>query len=270
MKFHNNCRSVYVNKGKRLDLKRQHSADHILSHDSPSKIVKSVSDFDYEKLCFICGKYDNRKQLVQETSKSQEIRTRLLGKLKESDELHKRLKSQTDLLYVKAKYHKTCYAPYCKNSDSESSLESNKNLLEKVAEDVWNARRSALRNGEIFYLYELRETFIEFLIRNKVSSDEANKILPNKVKSVLIRTAQEEFTFHSKNGCPDIICLANISIYGLLQEKKERKLNSEYNSTFHINTQNNYAIFHKAVGIIKNQIQKNPQLISIGFHKNYI
>ncbi|KAJ8677269.1 hypothetical protein QAD02_013056 [Eretmocerus hayati] len=185
--------------------------------------ANNSDEFDWSSRCFICGKNDFRKQLTDVTTKADEIRARIIGKLDSNDNLYERLTSSPNLLVVKARYRKKCYAPYCKNPSTQlpEKKVSVNDLYGKVAMSVWNDQRDAINNGEIFYSSELREIFIHHMILNGSNSEEANGIRSSQIKSALIKSVKEEFTFHSKSGCPDIACASNVSIYDLLKRIKE-------------------------------------------------
>lgn len=119
MKFHKNCRSTYIDKKKRESFKRQMSEHDTLG---PSKICRNNNNtyFDWNNSCFICGKGDYKRkgyELTLVLLKPEEIRNRILHSSAVSEECNNRLITQSDLLSVKAKYHKACYALHFKDSE---------------------------------------------------------------------------------------------------------------------------------------------------------
>lgn len=102
VKFHNKCRCLYIDKRNRSTLKRQHPETE---NEIENKMMRddNVVSFDWENLCFICSKGENRKKklsLSQVSSKADEIRQCILDKCEKSSDLFSRLNSQKNLLEI--------------------------------------------------------------------------------------------------------------------------------------------------------------------------
>lgn len=104
---------------------------------------------------------------------------------------------------------------------------------------------------------ELKETFISRLIHYGIPPDEAEKINFAQAKNSLLKAGNGEFIFHSKSGCPDRISSANITIYDLLAEKKQKSDSLSSSSNFKINVDNEFTILHRAADVIKKELKKN-------------
>ncbi|KAJ8677024.1 hypothetical protein QAD02_012811 [Eretmocerus hayati] len=196
--------------------KKRSSDPDTLSLSTEKVIVSENVNFEWEENCFLCGDKANPKKKKNLTSvpanyskekclRAFEFRNdkTALGRLREAD----------DLVELKAKYHRECYASILspgENPESTKNITKPNSIHHDVAQLVFDENVDMLEGGKALFLSNLRGSYKRKLLGRGYTEADTENVRSSFIKSHLIKICGGEFIFYSRGGKAEILLSANL------------------------------------------------------------
>ncbi|XP_033109669.1 uncharacterized protein LOC117110927 [Anneissia japonica] len=262
VRFHFQCRSTYTDTRKRsLALKRRQDENN--PNPKESKITRVMSLFSWDEQCFICGKPENRKKgkiLSNVNLKPKKVRQKVLDTARAINDqiVIQRLLFEEDIFAKKAKYHKLCYQTYtCKRNVNARTHTLKKEFTDSTIDSFVKTTflhfKDAFDSGKVVLLCDMRKFYNECI----VNSDASLKVQARSffIKEKLLKLYGSCLSFYSQRGRPDVVCSSSLTV-GCLMKSVQDLMESDIEHEAEEEVENEDHILHKAVSILRNDIEK--------------
>lgn len=252
-----------------------------LENDLPCKKERllQLASFDWLTQCFLCGEKENLKKgnkfSIVSQDKSENIRTKVLrAAAARKDETIENLVGNaaiSNLYHNNARYHFRCYRDYTNEKNittilNESKRPTTAEIYDDIAKNVVLNNKDKFESGEIVFLPQLCEDFIQGVVERGVKSqEEAKNIKSSFIKSKLMKVTDIELQFHSYHGKPDIVVSSKFPLVLLVHKlfENQNKSRNDYvkntNDKCNKDSNNECVIIHQAAALIRREIDKIPK-----------